>query len=774
MASQLLGIKTRFTNDLGSPLVGGQVYTYFAGTSTNQDSYSDSALTVPNTNPVILDDTGSADIFLKGAYRIRVFDKSGRFIEEQDNVTQAASQGDTTELSNKVNAVEVDLSKVKFDTGITATAKFGGVTRTQAEKNSDTVSIKDFGALGLGLVDESQYFINAAAYAYANNAIITIPKGIYRISQSMDLPPMLFVGDSMTSVILLIDADTTAPIFNFAGAADNEIGLTIGVNKATINLARNASTLFKTPKDGTQYLPKRTNLSFEDLRLTATLGNTDSNVTGGSWQNFGFTKAFELGDCWQGWVQRVMALGDFDISVNPITQRENTLLHMDAASHGSLKVSQVQCNNYRTGYILSNRYFIQMSSCDQAHGYDGFIVSDEAGVVIYGEGHITDCLFNAQNRGVYMHNKGWVTLTNVNINRHKDGWKGATTDWYGLYLVDCEKSWVNNIRTQVDNSKGDFGGIANGVYYKDCKGITSSGLKIGTAIDRSITIDGGEQLQFPSADFQGSKGVAWTFKNGCKNLQIGLYTRAGGVATEFDIGADVNMGTMQIFNRSIQPESAQPNYWWRESDGGADSKYWRMYVNNGILFGQTMNDAESANDSWLVVTRSANTIAKTEIKGTSIHLNAATTLTQQLSADLDNRHSCGTAALRWSTVYAATGTINTSDERLKTEFDSVSAAEKRAALKIKKSIGRYQFTDAVDEKGNKARYHFGVGAQTVGQIMRDEGLNPDEYAFYCYDEWQAQDEVITPEGNKVSEATEAGNRYGIRYDELAMFILAAI
>lgn len=157
MASQLLGIKTRFTNDLGSPLVGGQVYTYFAGTSTNQDSYSDAALTVPNTNPVILDDTGSADIFLKGSYRIRVFDKSGRFIEEQDNVTQAASQGDATELTNKVNAVEsglytanTEIDKVKLDTGITVTAKNGGVIRTQAEKNADATYVADFGAIGVG------------------------------------------------------------------------------------------------------------------------------------------------------------------------------------------------------------------------------------------------------------------------------------------------------------------------------------------------------------------------------------------------------------------------------------------------------------------------------------------------------------------------------------------------------------------------------------------------------------------------------------------------
>lgn len=151
MASQLLGIKTRFTNDVGQPLIGGQVYTYFAGTSTNQDSYSDAALTVPNTNPVILDDTGSADIFLKGSYRIRVFDKSGRFIEEQDNVTQAASQGDATELSNKVVAVEqsvidtnIELAAQKLDTGITATAKFGGVARSQADVNSDTLDLRGF------------------------------------------------------------------------------------------------------------------------------------------------------------------------------------------------------------------------------------------------------------------------------------------------------------------------------------------------------------------------------------------------------------------------------------------------------------------------------------------------------------------------------------------------------------------------------------------------------------------------------------------------------
>lgn len=41
------------------------------------------------------------------------------------------------------------------DTGITVAAKFGGVARTQADKNSDTVSIKDFGAVGDGVADDT-------------------------------------------------------------------------------------------------------------------------------------------------------------------------------------------------------------------------------------------------------------------------------------------------------------------------------------------------------------------------------------------------------------------------------------------------------------------------------------------------------------------------------------------------------------------------------------------------------------------------------------------
>ncbi len=139
----------------------------------------------------------------------------------------------------------------------------------------------------------------------------------------------------------------------------------------------------------------------------------------------------------------------------------------------------------------------------------------------------------------------------------------------------------------------------------------------------------------------------------------------------------------------------------------------------------------------------------------------------------DSTNTLGRAANRWSTVYAGTGAINTSDERHKVFLDPVEA-EKAAAIRIKASIRKYKFTDAIEFKGDGARIHFGVGAQTVKEILEDEGLNPFDYAFLCYDAWDATPEVLDEEGNITVEAQPAGDRYGIRYDELAMFILNAI
>ncbi|ELY3855407.1 phage tail protein [Providencia rettgeri] len=166
----------------------------------------------------------------------------------------------------------------------------------------------------------------------------------------------------------------------------------------------------------------------------------------------------------------------------------------------------------------------------------------------------------------------------------------------------------------------------------------------------------------------------------------------------------------------------------------------------------------------------------------------------------DNKYSIGRPGLRVSEIYSAVGNINTSDERYKIPVDvsdDIKEREKKAALEIKSNIYRFQFKGAVDEKGNHARTHFGVGAQTVMSIMEKYGLDARDYGFFCHDQWDDiydswEDEFKEELTDDIDEKGEqvinkilvkkagsklikpAGDMYGIRYDELIMFILSAI
>lgn len=133
-----------------------------------------------------------------------------------------------------------------------------------------------------------------------------------------------------------------------------------------------------------------------------------------------------------------------------------------------------------------------------------------------------------------------------------------------------------------------------------------------------------------------------------------------------------------------------------------------------------------------------------------------------LRPNSDNAQTLGTASERWSVVYAGTGTINTSDEREKQDIADLEAAEKRVALALKGLIKKFRFKDAVEAKGDGARIHVGVIAQEVMAAFQAEALDPMRYGVVCYDEWEA------------TEERSAGNRYGVRYEELFAFIISAL
>lgn len=132
----------------------------------------------------------------------------------------------------------------------------------------------------------------------------------------------------------------------------------------------------------------------------------------------------------------------------------------------------------------------------------------------------------------------------------------------------------------------------------------------------------------------------------------------------------------------------------------------------------------------------------------------------------DNTKLLGSASYRWASVYAANGTINTSDEREKTDIRDITEAEKRVAGKLKLRAFRW--------KSDPAKTQFGVIAQEVVEAFAAEGLDADDYGLIVYDEWEDQTEVLDVDGNVLHPAIPAGSRYGVRYDQLSVFLLATL
>ncbi len=210
-------------------------------------------------------------------------------------------------------------------------------------------------------------------------------------------------------------------------------------------------------------------------------------------------------------------------------------------------------------------------------------------------------------------------------------------------------------------------------------------------------------------------------------------------------------------------------------------------VGKTVLLGPTSGDCNLQSNTGSLNIRSGIRVRIGHADGTDWWLADA----NKIAPVDDNVKAIGQPSNRCSVIYAGTGSINTSDETLKTRYDILNA-ERDAAIEIKSVIYKFKFNDSINHKGiESSRYHFGVGAQTVGDILRKHGLNPEQYAFWCYDEWPDvwDEEVITEEstdpdtGEKIYSqyktgdmilAKKAGGRYGIRYDELAMFILMAM
>lgn len=218
--SILGGAGAQFLNDSGRPLSGGKLYSYAAGTTTPQATYTDSSGMTQRSNPIVLDaagripGTGEVWITVGAYYKFVLTTATGVPVGDWDDIGYIDySQPNGSSLFGFIQAGS------------------GAVTRTAQSKMREVVSVADFGAVGDGVTDDSAAIQAALDYCESSGNYIWGNPGTYSITSTLvincngdmsamtinanavSVSPAIRVGPN-TSGQYLFDADLKLPFVN--------------------------------------------------------------------------------------------------------------------------------------------------------------------------------------------------------------------------------------------------------------------------------------------------------------------------------------------------------------------------------------------------------------------------------------------------------------------------------------------------------------------------------------------------------------------------------
>lgn len=156
-------IRARFFDDNGRPLSGGKIYTYEPNSTTLKTTYKDLAATTPNTNPILLDVAGEADIYFDGQYRVIVESWRGEQLYDVDNIGA--------------------LAQIKASFVVDASGKTQQqINDSIANRTKTVVSALEFGIVPNSLEDQTAKMDEFLNYLRSNNVAGTIPAGKILVS----------------------------------------------------------------------------------------------------------------------------------------------------------------------------------------------------------------------------------------------------------------------------------------------------------------------------------------------------------------------------------------------------------------------------------------------------------------------------------------------------------------------------------------------------------------------------------------------------------------
>ena len=270
------GAAVQFFTSSGVPLAGGKLYSYAAGTTTPQATYTSSGGGTAWSNPIVLDSagrvSGGGEVWLTGnlGYKFILKDSTDILIGTYDNIRGI---GDTTVLL----AFEALLAGSTGSSLVGYTpAGTGAVATTVQAKLRQFVTPEDFGAVGNGIANDT------AAVQLAINYCMTDP---------INPLTLLCVGKYYITSSLLIDAGAVS----VTTIRNNKFKI-IGVGGASGFYANTAIIMFSaTANHSTQSVNRFIqweNLSFVANSIASNTGVLDGAFIQVTFEQCTFTRVY--------------------------------------------------------------------------------------------------------------------------------------------------------------------------------------------------------------------------------------------------------------------------------------------------------------------------------------------------------------------------------------------------------------------------------------------------------------------------------------------------
>ena len=254
-------------NITGLPLAGGQLYTYISGTTTLQATYTDNTLTTQCANPIILDNYGQAIFWLASEnYRFNLLNSAGvqqahypmdniqptsvsnlasNLAAHTNNSQGAGLVGYNSALTYPANTVGAGIKAFSSSNGAsligTSQSVSGAVTITQANKNSQMLTMKDFPCYADGVTDDSSNIL----IAVTNSNFLIFTAGTYAIKSNLIIPASCSIRMDPGAIFKVALGITLTINGNFAASQAqcfNISGTLVGRGLRTLELSWFGST----------------------------------------------------------------------------------------------------------------------------------------------------------------------------------------------------------------------------------------------------------------------------------------------------------------------------------------------------------------------------------------------------------------------------------------------------------------------------------------------------------------------------------------------------